>query len=297
MPVDQTVVSISELTEAVIRELLALLKSGQLAPEAFTSKRLTDLSEDLFSQIIISLLDHVEDTSSNIFCVQHVYNYYFGKDSIGDFPENLIFKVLVRIPSEFHQNSMYGFYWGKIAQGFIGKYPHRKMDLFKEITNDTKRLSRYYYSGDIGKLANDIVKDHPQETWKIISGLLISESEKHYEVIFWLKGGIGFEDRSEHNIMRYMPVEDVIDWIKTDIDNRCRLIQEVLPKTLDEDTGGQLTRLFIEEFCDDERLGGYLHVHFIWADGAGLKVSTCQENGTPQDAGCLKYHLPESRYG
>ena len=196
---DIAVDSISKLTEAVIRELLALLKSGQLAPAAFTSKRLTDLSENLFQQIIIALLDHVEDTSSNIFCVQHVYNYYFGKDSIGDFPEDLIFKVLISIPSEFHQNSMYGFYWGKIAQGFIGKYPHRKMDLFKEITSDTKRLSRYCYSGDIGKLANDIVKDHPQETWKIISGLLISESEKHYELVFWLKGGIGFEDRAEHS--------------------------------------------------------------------------------------------------
>ena len=266
---DIAVDAISKLTEAVIRELLALLKSGQLAPAAFTSKRLTDLSENLFQQIIIALLDHVEDTSSNIFCVQHVYNYYFGKDSIGDFPEDLIFKVLISIPSEFHQNSMYGFYWGKIAQGFIGKYPHRKMDLFKEITSDTKRLSRYCYSGDIGKLANDIVKDHPQETWKIISELLISQSEKYYELIFWLKGGIGFKDRSEHSIMRHMSAEDVIDWIKTDIDNRCRLIQEVLPKTLDEDAGGQLTRLFIEEFCDDERLAGHLHVHFHMGGWSG----------------------------
>ena len=268
---DIAVASISKLTEGVIRELLALLESRQLVPMAFTSKKLTDLSENLFQQIIISLLDYAEDTSSDIFCVQHVYNYYFDKDSTGDFPEELIFKVLIRIPSEFHRNSMYGFYWGKITRGFIGKYPHRKMDLFKEVTSDANRLSRYYYSGDIGKLASDIVKDCPNEAWKIISRLLISESEKCHQLILWLRGGIGFDDRSDYNIMRYMPAEDVIDWIKTDIDNRSQLIQEVLPKTLDKDAGGQLTRLFIEEFCDDERLGGQLHVHFHMGGWSGHK--------------------------
>ena len=255
----------SGVTESLMRDMLALFNTGKIEARAFERiafRRGKDVfSDGLFQQVITNLLSRAEATSINI-CIQSVYYYYFGEDSTDDFPEDLIFKVLTSVSSDDNRNQMYGFYWDKIARRFLEKYPNRKMELVEKITRAMGQIPSYGNTRDIANLASNIVRDHPYESWKIISELLLSESEKRYELIFWLKGGIGFEDRSEHSIMRYMPAEDVIDWIKTDIDNRCHLIQEVLPRTLDENAGGQLTRLFIDEFCDDELLASYLHVHF-----------------------------------
>ncbi len=259
----------SSLTESIMRAMLALFEDGKLEPVAFggfiITQNTTSLSSDLLHQVITALLHHADGTSINI-CTQYVYNYYFHEDCTDDFPEYLIFKVLTAVPSSDDYDQMYGFYWDKIAKGFLKKHPDRNMDLFKEIMSDIGRI--FHYRNTVYNIASDIVKDHPHEAWEIVSELLISESKNHYELISWL-GDIGFEDNPKHSAINYMPAEDIIDWINSDIENRLRLIQEVLPKTLDENAGGQLTRLFIEEFCDDDRIAGSLCVHFYMGGWTG----------------------------
>ena len=262
---------ISKLTEPIIRDMLSLFEDRQLGPEAFEgfafTHKTTSLSEELFQQLIMAFMRRADDTSINV-CMQHVHNYYFGENATGDFPEDLIFKLLSTVPSDNNRDQMYGYYWDITARGFLKKHPDRKMQLFNKIMRDMESISRYGNTGEIANLADDIVKEHPYETWKIVSELLLSEGHDRYKLIYWLCD-TGLDEMPKHGAIRYMPTEDVIDWIKTDIDNRCRLIQEVLPKTLDEDAGGQLTRLFIEEFCDDERLAGHLHVHFHMGGWSG----------------------------
>ena len=58
-------------------------------------------------------------------------------------------------------------------------------------------------------------------------------------------------------------------WIKEDTEQRQWLILKILPKTLDQETGGRLTRLFIEEFCDDDRVAYSLFVHFHMGGWSG----------------------------
>lgn len=270
--------SISKLTELIIRDMLALFEDKQLEPGAFKefafTQKTTCLSSDLFHQIVTALVSHADDASINV-CMQHVHNYYFGEDSTGDFPEDLIFKVLSNIPSDNNQDQMYGYYWDKIAKGFIKKYPHRKMDLFREITTDTRRLSRYSNFGRIARLADEIAKDHPQETWNIVSNLLVSESKKHYELIPWLGDVVSFDDTPEHGSILYLSAENIIDWIKADVDNRRHLIEQALPKTLDK-TDGHLTRLFIEEFCEGGHVADGLCGHFGtggWSGSESLYLS------------------------
>ena len=73
----------------------------------------------------------------------------------------------------------------------------------------------------------------------------------------------------------YLPAEEVVRWIKEDPEQRQGLILEILPRTLVQATGGRLTTLFIEEFCDDDRMAGSLFGIFIWEHGLDLKVITC----------------------
>ena len=268
---DLAIGCISKLTVAIIRDMLALFEDRQLEPMAFEgfafTQRTTCLSDDLFQQIITALLRRTDDNSINT-CMQHVDNYYFGEDSTGDFPEDLIFRVLSTLPSDHNRSQMYGYYWDKIAKGFIEKYPNRKMELFNKIMRDTGSLSRYGNTAEIANLADDIVKEHPYDTWKIVSELLISEERDRYELIDWLTDS-GFEDMPKHGPIRYMPAEDIIEWTNTDKENRCLLIERALPKTLDTDASGLLTRLFIEGFCDDDDLASSLVGHFLIGGWSG----------------------------
>ena len=253
----------SGFTESLMRDMLVLFKDGRLEARAFTlafrpSK--ADLSDNLFQQVIAALLNNADDASIGI-CTQLVYDYYFYKNSSGGFPEDLVYKLLITIPAENDRDSEREFYWNEIVNGFLKKHPRRDVDLFNEIMRSNRTISRYDNTKYIANVADNIVKNHPHETWKIVSELLVSESGYRHELKDWL-GNYGFEDATERRAISYMPVGNVIHWIKEDIKSRQRLIQHVLPKTLDMDAGGGLTRLFIEEFCDDDSVGDSLCQHF-----------------------------------
>ena len=262
---------ISKLNEPIIRDMLSMFEKGQLGPESFErfifTHKTTGLSADLIQQLIMALMYRTDETSINV-CMQHVYNYYFGENATGDFPEELIFKVLNSVPSDNNQDQMYGYYWNITAKGFLKKYPERKMELFNILVKDMGSISGYGNIGEIANFAVDIVKEHPYDTWKTVSELLISKEREFLNIIYWLSD-TGFKDIPKNGAICYMPAEDIIEWTNVDKENRCWLIERVLPKSLEIDEGGQLTRLYIEEFCDDVHLACSLIEHFIMGRWSG----------------------------
>ncbi len=254
----------SGFTESLMRDMLVLFKDGRLESRAFAlvfRLNKVDLSDNLFQRVIAALLHNADDASISI-CIQLVHDYYFDEGPTGDFPEDLVFKALTTFPLTDNNDTMHGFYWDMMAKGFLKKHPHRSVDLFNEIMRGNRRSSHYDNTEYIANVADDIVKNHPHETWKIVSDLLVSESGYHYELEDWL-GNCELVGATKRSAISYMPAGDIIHWIKEDIKNRQGLIRNVLPKTLDMDAGGRLTRLFIEEFCDDASVGDSLCWHFF----------------------------------
>lgn len=251
----------SGFTELIMQDMLALLKNLQLSAGDFEGfafmKDTRNISDSLFQQFIMTLLALDDDTSIKI-CTEAVHRYYFGEATKGNFPEDLIFEILSKSPSDHNRNQMYGYYWEKIAREFLKKHLHRKLELFNIILHDAGRISRY---GNMADIADGIVKDHPDDSWKIISELLETEPIKRHQLISWL-GDSSTGDTRKYGAIRNMPTGAIIDWVKADTDNRCWLIQGFLPKTLDK-TEGRLTRLFIEEFCDDAEISDSLFTHFL----------------------------------
>lgn len=262
---------ISKLTEPILQDILSLFDNGQLGPEAFEgfafTRKTASLSEDLFHRLILALLHRGNDASLNV-CLQHTHNYYFGEAATGNFPGDLVYKVLISLPSENNRDQMYGYYWDITARGFLKEYPERTMELFNTIMRDIERVSRYGSSIEIAILADDIVKEFPNETWETVSGLLSSEGNDRYKLIHWLSD-TGFEEMPKHGAIRYMPAKKIIEWVSLDKEKRLWLIENVLPKTLDIDEGGQLTQLYIEEYCHDIHIANNLCGHFILGGWSG----------------------------
>ncbi len=251
----------SGFTELIMQDMLALLKSRQLRAGDFEGfafmKDTKGISDNLFQQVIYTLLALGDDTSIKI-CTEAIHSYYFGETATGEIPEELIFDILSKVPSSNRRDQMHGYYWEKIAKEFLKEHLHRKLELFNIILRDAGRISRY---GNMAELADEIVKDHPDDSWKIISELLETEPIKRHQLISWL-GDSSTGDTRKYGAIRNMPASAIIDWVKADLGNRCWLIQGFLPKTLDK-TEGLLTRLFIEEFCDDTQISDSLFVFFL----------------------------------
>ncbi len=249
-------------TESLLRDMLVLLKEEQIDSTAFAGfvfKQDKDtISDHLFQEIIATLLRRADKTSVNI-CGRFVYDYYFAQGSSADFPEELVFEVLTMLSETDDLMSMY--YWNEIAKGFIKKHPTRSVDLLNEMLRNMRRISHHGASGYIAEIADKIVLDHPLEAWEIISERLTSKPENRRTVTHWLTD-TGSEDTPKPCAANYLPAEEVLKWIKEDPKQRQKLILEILPKTLDQAMGGRLTSLFIEEFCDDDRMASNLFLYF-----------------------------------
>lgn len=255
----------SEFTESLLRDMLILLREGKIDSAVFDNfafrQDKNKISEHLFQEIITTLLRNPDQTSVNI-SRQLVYNYYFAQSPSTDFPEELVFDVLaLRSATEPH-SSMAD--WNEIAKGFIKKHPMRSMDLLNEILRNIRRISRYDDTSFIEEIAVEIVRDHPLEAWKVISEIPVSRPKDRKVVFRWFADtGLGDmpQDMQKENVVNYLPSEEVVRWINDDPEHRLWLIQEILPQTLDQAKGGRLTRLFIEEFCDDDRVAYSLFGH------------------------------------
>lgn len=254
----------SGFTQLIMQDMLAMLKNLQLKAcdfEGFAFMKDTkDISDSLFQQVIRTLLAIDDDTSIKI-CTEAVHRYYFDEEAKGEFPEDLIFDILNKAPSDHRRNQMHGYYWEKIAREFLRKHPHRKIELFNIIVREGGRISHYGNARHKAEMADELVKAYPDESWKIISELLETEPTKRHLLTSWL-GDSSMGDTRKYGAIRNMPARAIIDWVKADSNNRCWLIQGFLPKTLHK-IDGQLTCLFIEEFCDDAEISDSLFVYFL----------------------------------
>ncbi|MCY3955946.1 MAG: XRE family transcriptional regulator [Nitrospira sp.] len=252
----------SDFTESLLREMLILLKEGEIDSTAFDDFAFRQdrdkISDHLFQEIIATLLRRPDKTSANV-CTQLIYNFYFVEEASDDFPEELVFEVLTILSETADLMAMY--YWNEIAKGFIKKHPTRSVDLLNEILRNMRRISHHGDTSFVAEIADKIVFDCPCEAWKVISEILVSKPDDRRTVIHWL-ADTGFGDTTKPSAANYLPAEKVLRWLKKDPEKRQWLILEILPKTLDQETGGKLTCLFIEEFCDDDRMAGSLFVHF-----------------------------------
>lgn len=258
----------SGFTESILRDMLTLFLDGKLSSKCFDrfafSRNRNELGDALFQEIITKLIRNQDDSSVNI-CIHLIHDYYLDKESSGNFPEELTFEVLTSVHQSDNQDQMFDYYWNQIAERYLNKYPHRSIELLAAILNNFAQKAGYSYLDGTSKIANTTVANYPLEAWEIISKILISD-ESSSELTFWL-GDNGFDENSRAAIT-FLPAEEIIDWVKENKEERQWLIYQMLPKTLDKDEGGQITRLFIDAFYDDDIIKS-LFTHFHMGSWSG----------------------------
>ncbi len=115
------------------------------------------------------------------------------------------------------------------------------------------------------RIADTIAQKHPDDAWKLVTAHIEREDEDRYYVLRWLSDEIGFKDELKGGAIRFFDPGVVMAWVAKQPEKRVYLIMKCLPKTLDVNDGGILTRLYIESYCGNE--DNMNEPYHFWSDG------------------------------
>lgn len=257
----------SGLSENVLTRMLHLYQQGQIKANAFSRLGWRDIPEYIPHALVESVLGSLVVSLSYDamqMAIELADNYFFNDKNPRPCGENLLFD-LISGESFFHdqRNTMVGYNWASVVKGFRQRFPARDLDLLNVILhhlNDTH--------SDPSNIAEDIAKDHPVEAWTIVRALLDTE-DHNYWLIAWLGDRSGFGEDPPNGAIQYFDPHSVISWVSINPERNAWKLLRCLPKTLNENEGGRLTLLFLEEYGDDDRLSTSLILHFSTGGWSG----------------------------
>ena len=268
----------SGLSENLIRDMQVLYTEKKLTSIAFgrfalrmASQRITEYT---FESMIETLLSRIDKSGAQAI-VLLVHEYYFENNKASPFPQDLVFRALTcRVHKDQQHDSMYGHYWYKLGEEYIAQYPGDELKLLRHVLGNLSNWDLNQGRSDVEKLAFKIVKNRPEESWKIISQHLEDNERKCFQVSHWLGDPI-FEERKGDGPIRYISAENIIKWVKCDPESRIWKISRALPKTLDSES--ELTAMFIEEFAGDQRVASSIMSHFRTGGWSGPESTYLEE--------------------
>jgi hypothetical protein len=263
-----TVVRYSGRSEPVLRTLLEMFGSTAVDASVFNALAWeapkVGFPPELIEEVFEALVSANNEESLRV-AIDLADHYFFAKDQPRSCDEQLLLK-LITAPYFFRRdnNEHHHYAWYRVTKGFRKRFPHRDIELFKAILLSGNNLG-IRHSNYPARIADAIAHDHPGDAWAIISRGLESDEKRSVWLEMWLGEEFGFGDDKVIGPIAAFDPESVVVWVMENPTRRARKVLRCLPKTLDENEGGKLTRLFVETFGDGE-LGDYLMSHF-WTGG------------------------------
>ncbi|MFL6621149.1 MAG: hypothetical protein ACJ8NR_00820 [Sulfurifustis sp.] len=259
------IIQFSESTNVVIRKALDLYKNGQLGPDTFDRVAWNvDAGNDdrQLMEDVLAALVHDGSKRALTVAVDLAIHYFFDKEKERSCSEEVLWR-LIKAPHFYANDShtMAQHYWESVTRRFRKRFPHRDIELLRAILS---QLSTSH--SDSCEVADEIAKDHPAEAWAVVSKLLGAKDGKDFWIRTWLGGRTNFGADPDTGAIIYFHAETIISWALRGSPRQVSALLHCLPKTLDEDQGGRVTRLFIETFGDDPKIASALISHF-WNGG------------------------------
>jgi len=263
----------SGITEVLLYDMILLFKNKLFPVKSFSfiplKEDIQSVSEALIQDLLTTLIFSNQERSTAI-CVELLNIYYINKNTKKRLPKQITFDVLSMKPLRESLNQvLFSYYWGLVAEAFLEQYPESGLDLLGNLLEVIANSSNYplEYKDNVEKVANGIVKSNPGDAWTLISKALVSENQKIYEIVYWLNNPFSFSE--EASAITFIPPGQIIAWVKEDPDIRKELIQEILPRSLDPQQGGNLTSQFIEAFIEEKKFTNGLMAHFYTGSWQG----------------------------
>lgn len=267
-------------SEKIVNELIQLYRDKKIPSHAFFRFGLLSgddrLSRETIEHVLEALSEHPDERALSL--MVEIADHYFceNKEPIGA-SNDLIFNIIT-IDAYCKRTNQpgQGYHWQRIVNSFRKQFPDKDLELFEHVIT---RLDSSIRQTDYAcRVADEIAKANPDSCWDIISKLLDKVKEEYsWYMLSWLGDEISFGENEKPGAIRYFAPQRVMEWVKEKPKKRVPLITRCLPKSFDLEHGGELTRLFVEAYCDCDDASGRLISHF-WCGGYSGPESLYRSN-------------------
>lgn len=254
-----TLVVGSGATESLVRTLIRMYSEHAVTASVFSRLWWTTARDGLSPQLLEEVLRALvarSDRDALTVAIELAAYYFFDKKEPKSCDEQLLFRLLTAQPlfigDSNNREQGAGCDWYSVAKGFRARFPTRDLELLASILPQMETISSIRQISYPLQLADELVADHPDEAWSMISKRLEVRDQSDWWLVSWLGGDSIFNEEERNGPITAFDPEAVMRWITEDPDRRSGKILSCLPTTLDEDHGGKVTKQFIETFGDNE---------------------------------------------
>lgn len=242
----------SEYDDHIFVKCLEGLGKGWIAPQQFGSLQYGRVVDQVPKERLETLFQQLNSWQSEetaCFLVELLDTIQFSDDSPFDPP--FVFGVVSRhVPRDQGSSMMDGYHWKNVSQKLIQWDKIFVLPLLDVLL--TKMGESYYlsYHSDVASIANELVQKDPSGAWGGIKmHFEAALPEWRFDILDWLKGGVGaFDEKESRFPIADLPYQEIFEWIDESPELRAGLIAHAAPKTLDDIDGGKLTRDLIHKY-------------------------------------------------
>ncbi|REJ64998.1 MAG: helix-turn-helix domain-containing protein [Planctomycetota bacterium] len=260
----------SGMSDAIARKVIDHCRAGAQGIHRlerwWLARQLQLLSEEIIKELIEIQLGEGTGVLWNN-AVQMFHTYYRQDDDRKPLPDTLTFRLLTaKAMAEGRAAHNAGYYWSRIAASFVDQHPDRKWDLLREILVVAADGSFLLADLDTNQeqVLTALFREDPVAAWKCVdSAYRELGGSRNFAMHSWLsRGGHRAIGDDTPGPIQYVSSKTLFDWVDEDLEERGYWLTRVLPKTLDQNGPGKLTRDFIARYGRDERIRNGVNSNF-----------------------------------
>jgi len=241
-----------EYNDNLFVECLNALEKGWLEPQNFHllgyGKAFESIPHERVGRLLQQLSEH-NSKESLLLLIELLDSIPFDNTSV--FNSNFVFEIVSNtVPNERTHSNMHGYHWHSVCNKLIEWDKSYTLPLLDSLLTAMGEEYRLSYDSDVEPLASELVKADPYGAWNVIKKHIEATLPKwRSDILNWLKGGLRtFNESDSKGVLTDISIQLIIEWIQEDPEQRSSMLAHAVPATLDDDSGGQLTKELLQRY-------------------------------------------------
>ncbi len=167
------------------------------------------------------------------------------------FTSDFVFRIVSEsVPTEKGRDVMRGYHWKNVCLKLIKWDVSRALPLLDALLIQMGKTYELSYDTYAKPLADELVRVDPIGAWALVKRHLEETLPKwRGDILSWLKGGLHtFNEGTPRGALADLPISEILAWIEHDPEPRAMLMAHAALGTLDDESGGQLTRELLQRY-------------------------------------------------
>jgi Helix-turn-helix len=242
----------SGLTDNAVNYFVSAIEAGKLEPESLLVLRcvpneLSRLDDSTVKRVLGPLIA-MDEVSAGLEIAHFAYCYEGRKRKL---PRDLTRLLLTKRDKPGKSERHLGYTWSEVAKQYITDFPDQGVSLFESVVREIVEEGRIPDSHDYAySVIEQIIRSSPKECWDIVARQLEDEGTGKWRMRMWLAAAPSMGSENLAGPLILFPIGLVLEWIDRDPSARAPQIAAAVPKSLDANGVGAVTREILNRYGD-----------------------------------------------